>query len=195
MERYNKYLVLKNEDIAKHLSDEKQLKLDALVTNIRVGRLKDGKRDQEYVVVAADWPMYETVWGLIEAFVDNKPNEMDQLRARVAELEAQLLREEHTRTAVEDLLHKQTAAVTTLEEQLANHKRLLLLAKGALEFFWRDVSMNEYAFEKLEEALSAINDSKLVEGLVLCDADANYLMEEVTENGKRTFTVYRAKEN
>ena len=26
---------------------------------------------------------------------------------------------------------------------------------GALEFMWRDVSMNEYAFGKLEEALTA----------------------------------------
>ena len=89
MERYNKYLVLKIADIKKYLSDEKQLKLDALVTCIRVGRLNDGKRDQEYVCVAADWPMHEQVWGMVEAFVDGKPNEIEQLTARVAELEAE----------------------------------------------------------------------------------------------------------
>ena len=88
MERYNKYLVLKIADIEKYLSDEKQLKLDSLVTCIRVGRLNDGKRDQEYVCVAADWPMHEQVWGMVEAFVDGKPNEIEQLTARVAELEA-----------------------------------------------------------------------------------------------------------
>ncbi len=87
MERYNKYLVLKIADIEKYLSDEKQLKLDALVTCIRVGRLNDGKRDQEYVCVAADWPMHEQVWGMVEAFVDGKPNEIEQLTARVRELE------------------------------------------------------------------------------------------------------------
>ena len=89
MERYNKYLVLKIADIEKYLSDEKQLKLDALVTCIRVGRLNDGKRDQEYVCVAADWPMHEQVWGMVEAFVDGKPNEIEQLQAKVAELEAE----------------------------------------------------------------------------------------------------------
>lgn len=89
MERYNKYLVLKIADIEKYLSDEKQLKLDALVTCIRVGRLNDGKRDQEYVCVAADWPMYEQVWGMVGAFVDGKPNEIEQLQAKVAELEAE----------------------------------------------------------------------------------------------------------
>ena len=89
MERYNKYLVLKITDIEKYLSDEKQLKLDALVTCIRAGRLNDGKRDQEYVCVAADWPMHEQVWGMVEAFADGKPNEIEQLTARVRELEAE----------------------------------------------------------------------------------------------------------
>ena len=79
-----KYLVLKIADIDKYLSDEKQLKLDAIVTCIRVGRLNDGKCDQEYVCVAADWPMYEQVWGLVEAFVDGKPNAIEQLQTRVA---------------------------------------------------------------------------------------------------------------
>ena len=92
MERYNKYLVLKIADIEKYLSDEKQLKLDALVTCIRVGRLNDGKRDQEYVCVAADWPMHEQVWGMVEAFVDGKPNEIEQLQAKVAELEEEIER-------------------------------------------------------------------------------------------------------
>ncbi|WP_434513819.1 hypothetical protein AB6Q56_14660 [Dechloromonas sp. ARDL1] len=89
MERYNKYLVLKIADIEKYLNDDKQMKFDALVTCIRVGRLHDGKKDQQYVCVAADWPMYEQVWGMVEAFVDNKPSEIEQLRARIAELEAQ----------------------------------------------------------------------------------------------------------
>ena len=90
MDRYNKYLVLKVADIEKHLSEDKQLKLDALITNIRIGRLNDGKQDQQYVVVAADWPMYETVWGMIEAYVDGKPDELSALRTRIAELEAEL---------------------------------------------------------------------------------------------------------
>ena len=87
MERYNKYLVVKTEDIEKFLTDEQQLKLSALTTKIEVGRLNEGKQPQQYVCVAADWPMYETVWGMVEAFVDGKPDEITQLRARVLELE------------------------------------------------------------------------------------------------------------
>ena len=87
MERYNKYLVLKISDIEKYLSDDKQLKLDALATCIRLGRLNDGKHDQQYVCIAADWPMYEQVWSMVESFVDGKPNEIEQLTARVRELE------------------------------------------------------------------------------------------------------------
>lgn len=89
MNRYNKYLVIKIADIEKYLSDEKQLKLNALVTCIRVGRVKDGKQDQQYVCVAADWPMYEQVWKMIEAFVDGKPSEIDNLQRQIATLTRQ----------------------------------------------------------------------------------------------------------
>lgn len=95
-QRHDKYVVLKLADIDKHLPDDQQLKLDALVTKIRIGRLKEGKTDQAYVCVAADWPMYEQVWSMVQAFVEGKPNEIDELRqqlaaanARISELEAQ----------------------------------------------------------------------------------------------------------
>lgn len=70
MERENKYLVVKNADIEKHLSEEQQDQLTNLLAKIRVGRAHEGKGDQSYVIVAADWPMYETVWGMIEAYVE-----------------------------------------------------------------------------------------------------------------------------
>ena len=87
-QRENKYLVLKWDDITNFLTDGQQLKLDALITKIRVGRLRQGKDDQSYVCIAADWPMYEQVWSMVEAFVDGKPNEIEQLQARITELEA-----------------------------------------------------------------------------------------------------------
>jgi hypothetical protein len=89
MERQNKYLVSKWADIEKYLTDDQQLKLDSMLTKVRVGRLNDGKQDQQYVCVAADWPMYETVWKMVEDYVDGKPDEIESLRARVAELEQQ----------------------------------------------------------------------------------------------------------
>lgn len=86
MERYNKYFVLKTEDIGKYLSDDQQLTLSALSTKIEVHRLHAGKKPQKYVCVAADWPMYEDVWKMVEAFVDGKPSELESLRAQNAVL-------------------------------------------------------------------------------------------------------------
>ena len=123
MERYNKYLVLKIADIEKYLSDEKQLKLDALVTCIRVGRLNDGKRDQEYVCVAADWPMYEQVWGMVEAFVDGKPNEIEQLTAKVAELEAE-------KKELQALLDFDNARLDQIEDELEDVEYLGPFVEG-----------------------------------------------------------------
>jgi len=74
------------------------------------------------------------------------------------------------------------ARVAELEDQLAEKDKLLLLAKEALEKFIDSheecsdadeytaqmVSMDDY--HEAQEALAAINDSKLVEGLVICDA-------------------------
>lgn len=74
--RENKYLVLKIDDINKYLSDEQQLKLDCLVTKIRLGRLHEGKHDQQYVCIAADWPMYEQVWAMVQTFVESGEEEI-----------------------------------------------------------------------------------------------------------------------
>lgn len=123
MERYNKYLVLKIADIEKYLSDEKQLKLDALVTCIRVGRLNDGKRDQEYVCVAADWPMHEQVWGMVEAFVDGKPNEIEQLQAKVAELEEE-------KKELQALLDFDNARLDQIEDELEDVEYLGPFVEG-----------------------------------------------------------------
>ena len=89
MNRELRYYVAKVKDVEKYLSDEKQLKLDQLLTSIRIGRLEDGKEDVTCVCVESDWPEYETAWRLIEARVDGKPNEIDQLRAENTTLKAE----------------------------------------------------------------------------------------------------------
>ena len=89
MDRYNKYLVIKNSDIASFLNDYQKQTLEHLTNIIQNGRLSKGKAPQSYVCVAADWPMYEQVWSMVESFVDGKPNEIEQLTARVRELEQQ----------------------------------------------------------------------------------------------------------
>ena len=158
MDRYNKYLVLKIADIEKYLSDEKQLKLDALVTCIRVGRLNDGKRDQEYVCVAADWPMHEQVWGMVEAFVDGKPNEIEQLAARVAELEAEneLLK---GRKNVELAANTDNAKSKQQREQVAAQAAVIEKLREALIAGWSLQCDFDDARRLADDALALSTDS------------------------------------
>lgn len=72
MNREHRYYVAKVKDVEKYLSEELQLKLDQLLTKIRIGRLNDGKTDVQTVCVDSDWPEYETVWQLLESRVDGK---------------------------------------------------------------------------------------------------------------------------
>lgn len=92
MERYNKYLVVKIEDILNFLSDEEQEQLNTLRNKVELERFRSGKKAQQYVCVAADWPMYEIVWGMIEAYVDGKPDELTRLQSELAEARAEIER-------------------------------------------------------------------------------------------------------
>lgn len=55
-------------------------------------------------------------------------------------------------------------------DELDEAKKLLLLAKDALEKVREVTGSNTFAHNYADEALAAINDSKLVEGMILCDA-------------------------
>jgi hypothetical protein len=63
-------MVLKWEDIDKHLSPAEKKQLDNIRKKIFEGRAEEGKEETEYVVVGHDWPMYEETWQSIERWVD-----------------------------------------------------------------------------------------------------------------------------
>lgn len=69
--RENRYLVLKRKEISKYLSDEAKTELDNILTALAVAKQPDidtgAKAEIDCVVVEKDWPMYEAVWGMIEA--------------------------------------------------------------------------------------------------------------------------------
>jgi len=54
------------------------------------GRAARNKLPLECVVVESDWPEYEIVWGMLEARIEGRPNQITALQARIAELEAAL---------------------------------------------------------------------------------------------------------
>ena len=67
--RENKYLVLKWNDLEKYLTQDPFVKFDIIgyiCDTVRIGRQKDGKKDNAYVVVNEDESYAEDVWKLIE---------------------------------------------------------------------------------------------------------------------------------
>lgn len=71
MERENRYLVVKRSDLELDLSYEQRAQLDDLLYRVTLGRAVRGKPARDYVVIANHYPMYEVVWQLLAAYVDN----------------------------------------------------------------------------------------------------------------------------
>jgi len=78
MQRENRYLVLKRKDIEKYLTDEAKEELENIVIALSIAKQPDidtgAKSEVECVVVEKDWPMYESTWREIEAWVDSCEN-------------------------------------------------------------------------------------------------------------------------
>jgi len=68
MERENRYLVIKIEDITEFLTAAETSELIHLEECIKA---RKGKPSNNYVVVGEDWPMYEATWKAIENWVDS----------------------------------------------------------------------------------------------------------------------------
>lgn len=66
MQRENRYIVLKNKDIAAYLTDGERQQLDDLCRKINRHRLMEGKEVVQCVVAEHDWPEYELTWAAIE---------------------------------------------------------------------------------------------------------------------------------
>lgn len=70
MERENRYVVVKREDIDNYLSTTAKEQFFKYLDRIAQCRKNNGKQDTNYVVVGEDWPMYEQTWQAIEEWVD-----------------------------------------------------------------------------------------------------------------------------
>lgn len=74
-ERENRYLVLKNKDIDRYLTEEQRDVLQRLRLQIEAGRIEDHREVRDFVVVESDWPEYERVWQMIEERCAKQPKE------------------------------------------------------------------------------------------------------------------------
>jgi len=64
--QYNKYYVLKQEDVMVLLTGEQRHSLQGVFDTIQKGREQLGKKDNTYIVVNEDEPYAWVVWKLIE---------------------------------------------------------------------------------------------------------------------------------
>jgi len=73
VERQNRYLVVKHEDINAYLISTERQQLEELIDLIvQAKKIAESKDPSRYVVVAEDWPMYEDTWRAIERWVDGE---------------------------------------------------------------------------------------------------------------------------
>ena len=75
MKREYRYLVLKYKDIKKYLSEAEQATIIELASIVDAGRIADGKKMVDCVVVERDWPEYEPTWAAIERRMDIEKQE------------------------------------------------------------------------------------------------------------------------
>ncbi len=66
MKREQRYFLLKVADMQEALTEEELETLKSLAAKVNLRRLERGKLPTEGVIVENDWPMYESVWKMIE---------------------------------------------------------------------------------------------------------------------------------
>ena len=93
-----------------------------------------------------------------------------ELQEQVAELEAQLAERDRSVIKANEQAERFEREWYLRGDELDEAKNLLLLAKDVIENAVVMVAHQDN-IDYLQEALATINDSKLVEGLILCDAE------------------------
>ncbi len=86
MERENRYMILKLNDVEK-LTEEKKQQLCAIASDIYFKRMQEERGLLVAVVVESDWPEYEKVWGMIQRRVEGKSREDRQYWDRLDHLQ------------------------------------------------------------------------------------------------------------
>ena len=78
MQREKRYVVLKKKDIEEYLTNEAKEELENILMALSIAKQPDidtgAKAELECVVVEKDWPMYESTWDEIEAWVNSCEN-------------------------------------------------------------------------------------------------------------------------
>ena len=62
----SRYVVVKREDVEKHLSEEEISTLSSILEKIAQKRKDSGKNARSYVCVSDNCPHYDAVWALVQ---------------------------------------------------------------------------------------------------------------------------------
>lgn len=109
---------------------------------------------------------------LLEQKLFDCENEVAIADLKVRKLEAQLSERDRSVIKANEQAERFEREWYLRGDELDEAQKLLLLAKGALESANECIGLYSHPGSKLVmEALAAIDDSKLVEGLILCDAE------------------------
>ncbi len=141
-----------------------------------------------YVATGHDHTDYDIKWCPCRETSQNKD-------ARVAELEAQLAERDRSVIKANEQAERFEREWYLRGDELDEAKNLLLLAKDVLEWV-NNHSPEVSGLKRVQEALDAIDDSKLVEGLILCDAEpvayadlyGNVIRKDTKEFGRNVLT-------
>lgn len=155
MERYNKYLVVKRDDI-EQLDEYLQERLNTVLEEIHSIRFRQGKQAQSYVVVAADWPMYEDVWAMIEAFVHGTPNALEIKERCIQTQESELEQVIEENNNLRNHRNELSDELESLRQQLAAAKFARRQAETDLSDCKNTLVAAQLQITQLREALSGL---------------------------------------
>ena len=90
--------------------------------------------------------------------------------------------------------HEAADRITELEQQLANRDKQIVMLRDAIGLAACVIDSDRYpsVFQNMQKALDATQD---LSNAVLCDANEKYVIEEITEDGKRSVPVYARRKS
>lgn len=90
MERINKYIVIKREDIDQYLGPAGASRFYSWVASTNKCRAADGKEAREYWVISNSCPYYDDAGEIVEAWAEGKPLQKHVLAKELQEAKAQI---------------------------------------------------------------------------------------------------------
>ena len=157
MNKENRYLVLKRDDLSMALNSQQENQLLGIVNDVENWRESNGNRQKSFVVVADDWPMYDDTWRAIAQYVDTGEytrtnTDLEELTTSLARSKTHGLYLESVITKVERSREEAQTQVRVLTEALSHAVKVIQDS----DEWWMDCpDKGGFDLDRLEQALSS----------------------------------------